>query len=354
MSKKKAPMKKHIATQTAVGAQTKKTAGTTPHRPAKSHSFLSPSFDVTLPNTTGKHGVNYQDPPTNSSADAPYICDINGPVSAGDCMISSIWVLNSASPITETGHALSDRIQTNGGNCEFDTNQWHYDHSSSQRFVAGILGSSGEDQDNYMAAVAIYESTSGCTAPDDGLFKLFKWTAEKNPDCAGKAKIKAKRDTAKLLSAPPPPGHIVPRLFGDWLHYQILISPGIANFRLLQEDGTGFLMASEIAVAAQVQWRPSPARDLVIREPQGVSDCRRHDSVAGRMPLMRFQGLPKFSLVLWQPGMPQLTVVTSQSRSNPLEIGLDPIRPIFLELNDNNQSLRDNEGVIDLWVKVLA
>lgn len=319
------------------------------------------TFTLDVPSGAVSPGVNFQDPPTNSSADENYICEVSGGINTGDCNVSAIYVLNRETPFTLTGEALSTQIQTDGKLCPSDNiitpntgGSWNFDKNSSPR-IDGILMANGDDKTNYIAAVAIFESTSGCNAPNDGVIAgPVTWTATKCSGCPDKAKFHSvAHNEIKAGPAGTTPHLIAPTVDGDWLHYAINVQRRVGNFRLLDTDGVGYLKASEVAVAAQVQWRPSPNRELVIRDPNGISDCRPRDSVGGRRPLMRFQGLPKFSLVLWQPTPdPRPTVVTAQCRSNALEIALDPEREIVLELNDNNQSLLDNEGVIDLWVKL--
>ncbi len=313
-----------------------------------------PTFTMDIPAASGNGKVNYRDPPTGSSADENYLCDVHGTYSEDSCTISAIYVWNSETRSNKTGQALSEEIQTNGKLCQSDrvaNSAWYFDQTSSPK-IDGFFGPNFADRVNYISAVAIYQSSSGCSVPDWGIpVGPISWTAQKCLTCP--VTVHVDEDDSKMRKASLTGLQaIAPTIDGDWLHYAINLQQRVNNYRLLDSDGNGFLSADEIAVAAQVQWRPSPTRELVIRDPQGISDCRIRDYVDGRRPLMRFQGLPKFSLVLWQPNVARTTVVSSQSRENPLEMSLDPDREIVVELNDNNQSLTDNEGTIDLWVKL--
>jgi hypothetical protein len=304
------------------------------------------------PGSAQPESVNHRDPATNSSEDDAFVCEVSGTVTEGDCPLSGIWVWNSPTPITSSGQALSEEIQTNGVPCEsghINSGAWFFDATSSPR-VPGFLGDNAANRANYIAAVAIFSSSSGCeNPPPHGIIVKRDWNGKKSAGSGCPINDRRRTAVARMSSDLQ---RIAPTIDGDWLHYAINVVPNVNFFRLLDRDGVGLLKADEIAVAAQVHWRPAPNRELVIRDPQGISDCRIRDAVGGRRPLMRFQGLRKFGLVVWQPTVPRPTVVTSQCRSNPLELSLDPEREIIVELNDNNESLRDNEGTIDLWVKL--
>lgn len=324
----------------------------------------SPTFTVGVPAVNQNQFVNYQDPPTNTSLDDNFVCEVSGMVSESDCPLSGIWVLNLPTRPTQTGSALSELIQTNGVMCtEIVDGDWFIDADCSSR-VPGFLAANFGDRTNYLAAVAVFGDSSGCPNPPPNGIVVgpFAWNAKGSEGCPARAIKKRAAAAAAATSNTASQLRVVPTMDGDWLHYAINLEkrvtdatcprPGVNSILLLDPDGSDPLMADEIAVAAQVHWRPSPTRELVIRDPQGISDCRIRDSIGSRRPLMRFQGLPKFSLVLWQPTIDRPVVVTSQCRTNPLELSLDPGREILLELNDNNQSLLDNEGTMDLWVKV--
>ena len=342
----------------------------------------APSFTIEAPSNAGKYGRNYGDP--NSSSGEPFVCDVHGTVDEGDCYIDSIYVLNldvpfptypDPAPVNSSNQVippevwLGDYIMGHANkvvcsNIDKPNNMWKIDSQSSQK-VQGFLGENGADRTNYMAAVAVFGETSNpdC-APRQYILAQTSWTAEKDPDCANSRLKKAVQTAANGTdcgcccgSEETCRSELVPIEVADgWMHYLFVLRnrrPFVAQ--LFMPGGIDRMFANEIEVAAtHVNWRPSPNRPLVIRDPQGLRDCGPKDTVAGREHMMNFPGLPKFSLVLQQSGVDHRTVVTSQCRDNPQQVSLSPIRSVIVTVNDNNTSMGDNEGVIDLWVRIVG
>lgn len=335
--------------------------------------FGSPAtFSVDTPSSGNDSSVNYQD--GGSSSGEPYVCDVGGAVDGADCSIGNIFVLNLATQPTETGDQLADRIRNDGVEC-FDIvdNEWWIDSSSSSR-VPGYLGSNGADRTNSLCAVAYFPESSGgpCAANDRILIAPFDWNAQAIDGCPQSARTRRRLEAAEAQSADRKEKRCGCRKLSSgliisvnplaacdgWLHYSLQMRQGEpSQFQLNLPNGccAKSLRANQIAVAAtHVQWRPSPTRPLVIQQPQGLLDTNSSETINGRKCDMRFPGLPKFGLVIHQNGVAHKTVVTSQCRQAAQPVSLDVSKDIFVQVNDNMHSLRDNEGIIDLWVKLVS
>ncbi|MEK6258122.1 MAG: hypothetical protein AABP62_05830 [Planctomycetota bacterium] len=333
----------------------------------------APSFTLSQPASGLTRNVNYC--PTCEGSDAEqYVCTVYGNVSPGDFALGQIYVSNRSTPFpnpTDPDDVEEEILESNVECVEVISNVWKIDKESCAR-VPGFLGTDGANRTNYIAVVAYFTETSGsgpCPTPRM-LILPHSWTAtgvlcpgsslmattpskaKSTPSAVAKS---AGAATGARASGTTATGVIPTRKPGGWLLYRLELEKFVtSHWHLLKPRNAGPLRAKEIKVfVPRIEWKPSPTRPFVIRQPVGLLDVRDYDLVSGSRFPLPFAGLPKFGVVVHQADSEHRACIAARSASQADSVCLKETREILVGVNDNVRSMADNEGKIELWVRVV-